>query len=575
VEIVVHLHNDVSPDKTIDALYAFTDCEISISPNACVIKDDKPHFIGVKDILRHNAGHTKDLLQQELQIRLNELHDDWHYSSLEKIFFEQKIYRELEKDAKTWEAQLGAVEQALKPFEKKLRNPVTPENVAWLVEKPVRKISKFDLKAANERIRNIEAEMEEVENNLSNLVDYAVNYFRQLKKKYGKNFERKTELRNFETIEATQVVVANAKLYVNRAEGFVGMDLKRDEQAEYVSECSDIDEIIVFLRSGKYVITKVQEKAFVGKDIIHVAVFKRNDERTIYNAVYRDGKNGGIYVKRFAVVGVTRDKEYNVTQGKEGSQVMWFTANPNGEAEVLKVYLKPRPKLKKLIFDFDFSQLTIKGRNTMGNILSRYAIHKIVLKEKGESTLGGQRIWFDSDVQRLNTDERGEYIGEFRGGERILAVTQQGTFYTTNFDLINRYEEPILLIEKFDAKKIYAATYYDAEQKSCYVKRFTFELSDNTPQTFISEGEGSYLIELSPDRFPQLEITFKGKHAHRSTEYIDVDEFISVKSFRAKGKRVTTYDVNTIEFIEPLEKEDPAGAPPSNRDGEAIQMSLL
>jgi topoisomerase-4 subunit A len=306
-----------------------------------------------------------------------------------------------------------------------------------------------------------------------------------------------------------------------------------------------------------------------------VAVFKRNDERTIYNAVYRDGKNGGIYVKRFAVMGVTRDKEYDVTQGKEGSQVLWFSANPNGEAEILKVYLNPRPKLKKLIFNFDFSQLAIKGRNTMGNILSRYAIHKIVLKEKGESTLGGRRIWFDPEVQRLNTEERGEYIGEFHAGERILAVTQQGTFYTTNYDLINRYEEQILLMEKFDAKKVYSATYYDAELKNCYVKRFTFEASDNTPQIFISEAAGSYLIEISTDRFPQLEITFKGKHAHRDVEYVNVDAFIGVKSFRAKGKRVTTYDVNTIEFVEPLEKEMPAGTSPSSRDGEAIQMSLL
>jgi topoisomerase-4 subunit A len=578
VEIVVHLHNDVSPDKTIDALYAFTDCEVSISPNACVIKDEKPHFIGVKDILRHNAEHTKDLLEQELKIRLAELHDDWHYSSLEKIFFEEKIYRELEKDAKSWELQLEAVAKALKPFEKKLREKITPENVSWLVEKPVRKISKFDIKAANERIKNIEAEIDEVENNLANIVDYTVNYFRQLKKKYGKNFERKTELRGFETIEATKVVVANAKLYVNHAEGFVGMDLKRDENAEYVSECSDIDDIIVFLKSGKYVITKVKEKDFVGKDIIHVAVFKRSDERTIYNAVYRDGKNSEIYVKRFAVMGVTRDKEYDLTQGKEGSQVLWFTANPNGEAEVLKIYLKPRPKLKKLIFDFDFSQLTIKGRNSRGNILSRYAIHKIVLKEKGESTLGGQQIWFDQDVQRLNTDSRGEYLGEFHAGEKILAVTQQGTFYTTNYDLSNRYEEQILWIEKFDPKKIYSATYYDAELGNCYVKRFTFDPSDNTPQIFISESQGSYLIEISPDRFPQLEVTFKGKHAKRDTEYIDVSDFIGVKSYRAKGKRVTNYDVNTIEFIEPFEKElpeDETSEKSEPNDGDAVQMSLL
>ncbi len=576
VEIVVHLHNDVSPDKTIDALYAFTDCEVSISPNACVIKEDKPHFIGVKEILRHNAVHTKDLLQSELEIRLRELREDWHYSSLEKIFFEQKIYRELESDAKSWDLQLAAVEKALKPYEKKLKSPVTPENVEWLVEKPVRKISKFDIKAATERIKNIEIEIEEVENNLANLVEYTVNYFRQLKKKYGKHFERKTELRSFEAIEATKVVVANAKLYVNYAEGFVGMDLKRDENAQYLSDCSDIDDVIVFLRSGKYVISKVSDKAFFGKDIIHVAVFKKNDERTIYNVVYRDGKNGDIYTKRFFVSGITRDKEYEVTQGHEGSQVLWFTANPNGEAEVLKIYLKPRPKLKKLIFDFDFGGLAIKGRGSMGNILSRYAIHKIVLKEKGASTLGGQQIWFDTDVQRLNTEARGELLGEFHTGDRILVVTQQGQFYTTNFDLSNRYEQQLLLIEKFDPKSVHAATYYDAEMGACYVKRFTFEPSDNTPQLFISETTGSYLLEISPDRFPQLEVTFKGKHAKREPEYIDVEAFIGVKSYRAKGKRVTTYDVKTISFIEPLEKEEePVVEEENAHDGEAVQMTLL
>ncbi len=580
VEIVVHLHNDVSPDKTIDALYAFTDCEISISPNCCVIQHEKPRFVGVKEILRHNAEHTKDLLQQELEIRLRELQEDWHYSSLEKIFFEQKIYRELESDAKSWEQQLSAVEEALKPFEKRLKVPITRENVEWLVEKPVRKISKFDIKAADERIRNIESEMEEVENDLANLVEYTVNYFRQLKKKYGKNFERKTELRSFETIEATNVVVANAKLYVNYNEGFVGMDLKRDDEAQYLCDCSDIDDIIVFLKSGKYIISKVSDKAFFGKDIIHAAVFKRNDERTIYNAVYRDGKNGDIYVKRFFVSGITRDKEYDVSQGREGSQVMWFTANSNGEAEVLKIYLKPRPKLKKLIFDFDFSALAVKGRGSMGNILARYAIHKIVLKEKGISTLGGQQIWFDADIQRLNTDGRGELLGEFGNGDRILAVTQQGQFYTTNFDLSNRYEQQLLLMEKFDPKKVYSATYYDAEMGACYVKRFTFESSDDKPQLFISEAPGSYLLEISPDRFPQLEVTFKGKHAKREPEYVDVDEFIGVKSFRAKGKRVTTYDVNTIEFIAPLEKEpevndEPDGTPDSTQDNDAVQMTLL
>ncbi|MCL2097142.1 MAG: DNA gyrase/topoisomerase IV subunit A [Bacteroidales bacterium] len=578
VEIVVHLHNDISPDKTIDALYAFTDCEISISPNACVIKEEKPHFIGVKDILRHNADYTKELLRRELEIRLKELNEDWHYSSLEKIFFEKRIYKELENnEIKSWELQLAAVEKALKPYEKKLKAPITFENIEWLVEKPVRKISKFDIKAATERIKNIEIEIEEVENNLANLVEFTVNYFRQLKKKYGKNFERKTELRSFETIEATNVVVANAKLYVNYSEGFVGMDLKRDDNAQYLCDCSDIDEVIVFLRNGKYVISKVSDKAFFGKDIIHAAVFKRNDERTIYNVVYRDGRNGDIYVKRFFVSGVTRDKDYDVTQGNDGSQVLWFTANPNGEAEVLKVYLKPRPKLKKLIFDFEFSGLAIKGRGSMGNILSRYAIHKIVLKEKGVSTFGGQQIWFDNDIQRLNVDARGELLGEFLAGDRILAVTQQGLFYTTNFDLSNRYEQQLLLIEKFDAKKVYSATYYDAELGSCYVKRFTFEPSDNTPQLFISDTAGSYLLQITSDHFPQLEITFKGKHAKREPEYVDVEEFIGVKSFRAKGKRVTTYDVKTISFIEPLEKEvseeitDLSDA----HEEQAVQMTLL
>jgi topoisomerase-4 subunit A len=578
VEIVVHLHNDVSPDKTIDALYAFTDCEISISPNACVKKNKKPYFLGVKDILRHNADHTKELLCQELQIRLKELNEDWHYSSLEKIFFEKRIYKELENnEIKSWELQLAAVEKALKPYEKKLKAPITFENIEWLVEKPVRKISKFDIKAATERIKNIETEIEEVENNLANLTDYTVNYFRQLKKKYGKNFERKTVLRSFETIEATKVVVANAKLYVNYSEGFVGMDLKRDDNAQYLCDCSDIDELIVFLRNGKYTISKVSDKAFFGKDIIHAAVFKRNDERTIYNAVYRDGRNGDIYVKRFFVSGVTRDKDYDVTQGNEGSQVLWFTANPNGEAEVLKVYLKPRPKLKKLIFDFDFGELAIKGRGSMGNILSRYAIHKIILKEKGVSTLGGHQIWFDHDIQRLNTEARGELLGEFLTGDRILAVTQQGLFYTTNFDLSNRYEQQLLLIEKFDAKKVYSATYYDAELGSCYVKRFTFEPSDNTPQLFISDAAGSYLMEITSDHFPQLEVTFKGKHAKRENEYVDVDGFIGVKSFRAKGKRVTAYDVKTISFIEPLEKEVSAKNTdmPEPHDEQAVQMTLL
>jgi topoisomerase-4 subunit A len=574
VEIVVHLHNDVSPDKTIDALYAFTDCEVSISPNACVIEDNKPHFIGVKAILRHNAELTKNLLQQELQIRLAELHEDWHYSSLEKIFFEERIYRELESNANSWEAQLAAVEAALKPFEKQLRRAVTPEDINRLVEKPVRKISKFDIKQADERLQTITAAIAETENNLENIVNYTVAWFQKIKRKYGKNFVRKTELRNFETIEATQVVVANAKLYVNRAEGFVGMELKRDDSAEYIGECSDIDEIIVFLRNGKYSISKVQEKAFFGKDIIHAAVFKRNDERTVYNVAYRDGRSGQIYVKRFFVSGVTRDREYDLTQGKEGSDVRWFSANPNGEAEILKVYLKPRPKLKKLIFEFDFGPLAIKGRASMGNLLSRYPVHKIVLKEKGESTLGGQQIWFDADVQRLNTDRRGMLLGEFHNGERILVITKKGNCYTTGYDLSNRYDGELLRIEKFDGKKIFSLAYYEAEQKAFYIKRFTLEAGAAVPQSLVGEHPDSYLVELSDDRFPQAQLTFKGKQAHRPPEAIDVDEFIGVKSFRARGKRASIYDVKDIRFIDPLQKavpEQPAGGD----DDKAVQMSLL
>ena len=389
-EIVVHLHNDVSPDKTIDALYAFTDCEISISPNSCVIKDKHPCFIGVDEILRHNADHTKALLKMELEIRLAELEDSWHYTSLEKIFFEQKIYRELEQKTATWKDQLDNIENELLKYQPQLKKPITKDDVLRLVEKPVRKISVFDVKALEDSIKKTEQEMEEVKGNLATLNNYTIKYFQQLKKKYGDKYPRKTEITSFETIEATKVVAVNAKLYANKEEGFVGMDLRRDENAEFVCECSDIDDIIVFLNNGKYIVTKISDKAFVGKNILHVGIFKKNDERTVYNAVYRHGKSGDVYVKRFAVTGVTRDKEYDVTQGKEGSSLLWFTANPNGEAEVLKVFLKPRPKLKKLIFEYDFSALGIKGRGSMGNIFSKNPIHKIQLKTKGVSQFGVQ-----------------------------------------------------------------------------------------------------------------------------------------------------------------------------------------
>ncbi len=555
-EIVVHLHNDISPDKTIDALYAFTDCETSISPNSCVIKDNRPQFLGVDQILKHNTESTKSLLKQELEIRLSELEDSWHYTSLEKIFFEQRIYRVLEQDSKSWNDQLKSVEEELLKYQNLLKRAITSDDVLKLVEKPVRKISMFDVKQLEESIMKYEAEMEEVNNNLEHLTQYAIRYFSQLKKKYGAKYPRKTELSNFETIQASKVVVANAKLYANWSEGFVGMDLKRDENAEFICECSDIDDIIVFLKSGKYFVNKVSEKAFIGRDIIHVGVFNKNDERCIYNAVYRNGKGGDVYVKRFAVTGVTRDKGYDLTQGKEGSQVLWFTANPNGEAEILKIFLKPRPKLKKLIFEFDFSALAIKGRGSMGNILSRNTIHKIQLKAKGVSQFGGQSIWFDQDINRLNTDSRGILLGEFLSNDHILVVCKNGEYYTTNFDLSNRYQGEIKIIEKLDLHKIYTAIYFDGEQSCFYIKRFCFEPNDNIVTCFISDSSGSYLHSISTDKYPQTEIIFAGKHSKRASEIVDVEEFIANKSFRAKGKRLTTFEVGEIRFIEPLIKEE-------------------
>ncbi|MFA6770548.1 MAG: DNA gyrase/topoisomerase IV subunit A [Bacteroidales bacterium] len=555
-EIIVHLHNDVSPDKTIDALYAFTDCELSISPNACVIMEKQPHFIGVDQILRHNTELTKAILKTELEIRLSELTDNWHYTSLEKIFFEKRIYRLLEKEAKTWDDQLADVQKELKKYEKELKREIVEEDVLKLVEKPVRKISIFDVKKLEEALSKIEEEIKEVNYNLEHITQYSIKYFSNLKKKYGANYTRKTELCNFETIEATKVVASNAKLYANRKEGFIGMDLKRDDDAEFICDCSDIDDIIVFLKSGKYIVSKISEKQFVGKEIIHLDIFIRNDERTIYNAVYRNGKNGRVYVKRFAVTGVTRDKEYDLTQGKEGSQLLWFTVNPNGEAEVLKVFLKPRPKLKKIIFEFDFSTLAIRGRGSMGNILSKNAVRKIQLKTKGVSQFGGQSIWFDKDINRLNEDSRGLFLGEFLPEDSILVVFKNGEYYTTNFDLSNRYQGQILIIEKLDLEKTYTAIYFDGGSGFYYIKRFTFEPSDNTVQLITNEGPGTYLHSISPHEQPLVEVTFTGKHKKRAPETVNAQEFIACKSFRAKGKRLTTFEVETINFTDPQKKEE-------------------
>ncbi len=557
VDINIQLQSDISPDKTIDALYAFTNCEVSVSPNACVIHDRKPHFMGVDEILRYNAMHTRDLFRNELEIQLEELENDWHFSSLEKIFFEKKVFRILENDAASWEQQLADVEEGMKVYQHLLRREITGTDIDKLVEKPVRKISRFDIKAADERILGIENNIEEVKNHLAHLTEYTIMYFRQLKKKYGKDYPRRTELITFETIQAEKVVVANAKLYANKAEGFIGIDQKKVEDSEYICDCSDIAEIIVFLKNGTYLVTKVSDKAFVGKDIIHAAVFNRKDERTIYNAIYRDGKRGTYYAKRFSVTSITRDKEYDLTQGKEGSSVVWFTANPNGEAETIRIYYRPRPKLKKLADDYDFSQLAIKGRGSRGNIVTKNnTIHRITIKSKGVSTLGGKEIWFDTDILRLNDAERGIFLGEFFQDESILVICKDGTFYTTSYDLSNRYQGDILTICKLNEEKTYSVLYYDKAAGCPYVKRFSFELNANIPASFISEAKGSYLIEISEDPWPQMEITFTGKNANRQPELVDVEEFIGKKSYKAKGKKVSSYNVLEVRFVEPLDKSD-------------------
>ena len=551
--IVIHLPNDVSPDKTIDALYAFTDCEVSISPNTCVIVDHKPQFLSVDDVLRYSTDHTRELLGQELQIRLDELENDWHYSSLEKIFFENRVYKLLENDsAKTWEDQLDTVFAAMNEYQPMLKREITMEDIHKLVEKPVRKISKFDVKAVEEKLRGIEDEMDEVKNHLEHLTEYTINYFKNLKKKYGKDYPRQTELTGFESIAATKVVSNNAKLYANKAEGFVGIALKKDDNGEFICDCSDLSEIIVIHKDGRYVITKVSEKAFFGKDLLYVGLFERNDQRTIYNVIYREGKTSVSYAKRFAITGVTRDKEYDITQGTPGSQILWFTVNHNGEAETVKIYFRQRPKLKKLIEEFDFSELMIKGRAARGNLVSKNPINKIQLKSKGVSTIGGKDIWFDEDIQRLNEDGRGLHLGQFTTGDHILAIFKDGTYYTTSFDLSNRYQGELLKIEKLDVGKTYTALYYAV--------------------SFMSEAKGSYLVAISDDKHPQFEITFGGKHEHREMEVVDAEEFIAKKGVAAKGKRVSAMDVKSVKFGEPLHKPEddvvPAEAEPENQAGE-------
>jgi topoisomerase-4 subunit A len=579
VEIVIHLMPGVSPDMTIDALYAFTDCEFSISPNTCVIADNKPSFMGVSSILKHSAERTVELLKMELEIRKGELQEEWHMSSLEKIFIEERIYHDIE-EVTTWEGVIEAIDKGLKPFKKKLLREVTREDIIQLTEIKIKRISRYDVKKADEHIRGLEIELEEVINHLKNIIPYTINYFKQIKKKYGKGRDRKTEIRSFDTIQASKVVANNSRLYANYKEGFLGTGLKKDE---FVCECSDIDDIIVIRKDGVYLITKVADKVFVGNDILYAQVFLKNDERTIYNIVYQDGKDGPLLSKRCAITGLTRDKEYNLTRGTTGSKIIYFSANPNGEAEVIKVSHRPKARLKKLEFEFDFGQLNIKGKSSMGNILTKNAVHKIALKEKGLSTLGGRKVWFDDAVFRLNVDGRGNYLGEFGGDDKILVITKNGYFRHSGFDLSNHYEDNILVIEKYNPGKVYSVVYWDAEQKFYYVKRFMLEESEKL-QCFINEDPESKMISITEVEYPRLEIHFGGKHKSRDNEIIEVAEFIGVKSYKAKGKRLTSYMVDNIQEIEPVlikeihgpetEKADEEPKPPSHDDPAQMKLEL-
>ncbi len=556
VEILIHLPNDVSPDKTIDALYAFTDCECNIAPNACVIVENKPQFLSVKDILIYDTNHTRDLLKWQLDIRLAELEDQWHYTSLERIFFENKVYKILEQNQNSWEQQLQDVFTEMKTYQDILRREILMEDIERLVEKPVRKISKFDTKAIDEKIAAIEAEMGTVKNNIEHITEYTIDWFKMLKAKYGKPFVRQTEITAFESIAVTKVVSNNAKLYANYEEGFVGLNLKKDDNGTYICDCSDLSEVIVIGKDGKYRITKVTDKAFFWKDLLYVGVFNRGDGRTIYNVIYREGKSSVSYAKRFAITSVTRDKDYDITTGEEGSKILWFSVNHNGEAESVRIYLRPRPKLKKTQMEYDFSTLAIKGKASRGNLVSKNPIARIQLKSKGVSTIGGKDIWYDADIQKLNDEQRGQYLGEFGPEDKVLAIFKDGTFYTTSFDVSNRYQGEVIKIEKFDPNKTYTALYYDGTAKAFYVKRFSFVLSDNTPLSFIAPGAKSYLVALSEDRHPQFQVIFGGKYEHRDPENIDAEEYIAKKGYSAKGKKCHQYDLKEVKFIEPLHKPE-------------------
>ena len=550
VEILVHLAPGVSSDKTLDALYAFTDCEVSISPNCCVIDEKKPHFLTVSDVLRKSTDNTLALLRKELEIRKGELMENLHFASLEKIFIEERIYKDKKfEQAENMDAACEHIDERLTPFYPQFVREVTKEDILRLMEIKMARILKFNKDKADENIARIKEEIEEINFKLAHIVNYTIDWYEMLKNKYGSNYPRRTELRNFDTIEAAKVVEANEKLYINREEGFIGTSLKKDE---FVANCSDMDDIILFYKDGRYKVVRVADKLFVGKNVLHVDVFKKNDKRTIYNVVYRDGKDGFHYIKRFNITSITRDREYDVTQGKAGSRIVYFTANPNGEAETIKVTLKPNPRIKKIVFEKDFSEIAIKGRQSMGNILSKNDVHKIALKHRGGSTLGGRKVWFDADVLRLNYDERGQYLGEFHSDDLILVAMENGDFYTTNFDLNNHYEQGIRIIEKFDANKVWSAALYDADQQGYpYLKRFTFETSAKK-LNYLGENKNNRLIQLTDVVYPRIQVTFGGADKFREPLEIDVEEFIGVKSYKAKGKRMTTFEVESIVELEPL-----------------------
>ena len=553
VEIVIQVAADESSDKTIDALYAFTDCEVSISPNACVIVDDKPVFMGVSDILRYSTDHTKALLGRELEIKLEELNEAWHAASLERIFIENKLYQLIE-GCRTREAAYEAVDKGLEPFKKLLRREVTLEDVQRLTELKFIRISRYDSEKADNEIKQIEKDIKATKHDIEHLVEYTIAYFERIKAKYGEGKERRTEIREFDTIEAWKVASTNAKLYVDRAEGFFGMG-KSMKDAEFVCDCSNLDDVIIILKDGRYKITKITEKAFFDKGIYYIGIYKRNDERTIYNMLYRDGRGGAIMMKRCAIKSVTRDKEYDLTKGTPKSELLYLSVNPNGEAEVLRIYLRPRARLKKCIIDLDLSTLAIKGRQSVGNLVTRYSINKIVLKERGTSTLGGQNIWYDEDVRRLNADGRGMLLGEFKGDDKIVVWTAKNQYYITGFDVQQHFPDDTIRVERYRENRVYSVCYYDGEQEYYYLKRFQLEKSDKT-QFFLDEESPMRFVAMTDRSSAKLSVEFGGQHQQRPLELIDVDEFIGIKSHRAKGKRITTYEVANLVFIEPEEPEE-------------------